>query len=456
MKYKFLFLLCPFIYCYLIIPLKYIPIYKYNNSNIAEIFNSILNTKLYAEIEIGIPKQNIQLPLDFNTNDFYISDIPLEYFESNSKLNSDLKFYDASKSISLFPLEDIYIDGNNFFLGEYSKDIFYFNDTKFELEFYLPLKLKSAESGGIGLLLNPSSINSDRTFLQRLKKKGLIENYYWSILFNDNNISLIIGKLPHEINHLYGNNSINLNKENIKNLYFEMENGKIKYIINLNKIMIHQNKYLYNFEDIKKIELDYNSGGIKLPNKLIYIFEKLFEEYIISRNCFKGEINIQFFSCKDENGIIDKIRKNFPTLEFQSNDLDFKFNLVLNDLFYKKDNYVYFLLFFDKSDSMDNKKIIMGKPFLKKYQFSFEPNNKLIYFYSQFNTKKDNIIPNDNNNNYIYFLIVLCSFLFVSLIFFLFFKFCLIKLMNRTKKAYELEDEYDYIPHNKNDIINDN
>ena len=120
-----------------------------------------------------------------------------------------------------------------------------------------------------------------------------------------------------------------------------------------------------------------------------------------------------------------------------------------------KNNYVYFLFFFDKSDSMDNKKIIMGKPFLKKYQFSFEPNNKLIYFYSQFNTKQDNIKPNDSNN-YIYILIVLCSFLFVSLIFFLFFKFYFIKLMNRTKKAYELEDEYDYIPHNKNDIINDN
>ena len=35
------------------------------NSTHSDIYNSIINTKLYAKIELGIPKQNIEIPLDF-------------------------------------------------------------------------------------------------------------------------------------------------------------------------------------------------------------------------------------------------------------------------------------------------------------------------------------------------------------------------------------------------------
>ena len=466
MKYIFLFLFFYYAFCYLVIPLKYLPIYKCTNSTPNEIYNSIINIKLYTELGIGTPMQNIEIPLDFTSNDFYISDNPKDYFNKNSNLFSNIKFFSSSKSISLFSLEDIFIDGNNFYLGEYSQDVFYLNlnNTKTQLQFYLPIKLKKAESGGIGLLLYTSKFNSERTFLKCIKKKNLIDNYCWNIIYkNDNNIFLFLGNLPHEINHTLVNN--NFNKDDIKSISYEIDNGNTKYTISVDNIMIiYQNKSQYNFNDIKKIELNYNSGGINLPIHIFPLYEQFFEQYISLGYCFQNEFNIplkiNFFYCKNEKKIIDEISTNFPEIKFHSNDLNYDFDLDIKDLFYTKEKYIYFLMFFE-NDNSNNNRIIVGKPFLKKYQFSFEPDKKLIFFYSTKNKKsdiKDNNLNDTENKKYIFIItLIICAFaLFLVFIFFL-FKFFLMKYMNRTKKAYELEDEYEYIQKNdKSSIINDN
>ena len=465
MKYIFLFLFFHYIYCYLEIPLKYLPIYKCTNSTPNDIYNSIINIKLYTELSVGTPKQSIEVPLDFTSNDFYISDNPIEYFNKNNNLFSNIHFFDSTKSISLFPLEDIYLDGNNFYLGEYSQDVFYLNNnTKTKLEFYLPIKLKKAESGGIGLLLYTSKFNSDRTFLKCIKKKGLIDNYYWNIIHkDDDDIFLLLGNLPHEINHTLINNK-NLNKDDIKSIHYEIENGNTKYSINVdNIILMCQNKTQYNLNDIKKIELNYNSGGIKLPNHALPLFEKFLEPYTSGGDCFKNEldmpIKIYFFYCKNEEIIIDNIRQNFPDIKFYSSDLNFEFDLDMNDLFYIKDKFIYFLMFFENDSSIN--RIIVGKPFLKKYQFFFEPDKKLIYFYSTKNItteSNNNTISNKENKKYIFIIIIIiCSLILVLAFVFFLFKFFLKKYMNRAKKAYELEDEYE--KKKKNDkglIINGN
>ena len=465
MKYIFPFLFFHYIFCYLEIPLKYLPIYKCTNSTPNDIYNSIINIKLYTQLSIGTPKQSIEIPLDFTSNDFYISDNPIEYFNKNSNLFSNIHFFDSSKSISLFPLEDIYLDGNNFYLGEYSQDIFYLNNnTKIKLEFYLPIKLKKAESGGIGLLLYTSAFNSDRTFLKCIKKKGLIDNYYWNIIHkDDSNIFLSIGNLPHEINQTLINNQ-NLNKDDIKSIHYEIENGNTKYSINVdNVIIMNQNKSQYNLNDIKKIELNYNSGGIKLPFHALPLFEKFFAPHMSGGGCFKNELDmpmkIYFFYCKNEKIIIDNIKQNFPGIKFYSSDLNFEFDLDMNDLFYVKDKFIYFLMFFENDNSIN--RIIVGKPFLKKYQFFFEPDKKLIYFYSTKNITKEsnnNNLSNKENKKFIFIIIIIiCSLVLVLALVFFLFKFVLKKYMNRAKKAYELEDEYEYIQKNdKGLIINDN
>ena len=452
MKYKLFSLFFSFIQCFLIIPLKYLPIYKINNSTHSDIYNSIINTKLYAKIELGIPKQNIEIPLDFESNDFYISDINFKNNDSKVELNPDIKYYDSYKSISLFPLEDIYLDGNNFYLGEYSKDIFYFNDTKYELEFYLPIKLKKIESGGIGLLLNTLSYNSDRTFLKRIKEKGLIEDYYLSIIYNNDNISLIIGKLPHELNDITNINDFNI--DNLKYTNAEIQNGIVKNIFHIDDIIINQNNKIYTFEEIEKIELDYHLGGIELPIILLPIYDNFFGENIYKQKCFKEELDIpkkiSFFFCKNDNIIKNIIYQDFPNIEFYNKELNTNFSLDLNDLIYIKNNYIYFLLFFDYSNKTNNHEIVMGKPFLKKYQFSFAPDKKLLFYYdkSQKKMKIDEIIINNDKNIFVIIIAVIIAFITIFILFFMFLKFYFSRYRKKTKKAYELEDEYIYDPRN--------
>ena len=169
-------------------------------------------------------------------------------------------------------------------------------------------------------------------------------------------------------------------------------------------------------------------------------------------------MKIIFFYCKNEKIIIDEISTNFPEIKFHSNDLNYDFDLDMKDLFYTNEKYIYFLMFFE-NDNSNNNRIIVGKPFMKKYQFSFEPDKKLIYFYSTKNKKseiKDNNINNNENKKYIFIIIVIiCAFVLILAFIFFLFKFFLMKYMNRAKKAYELEDEYEYIP-KKDLIINNN
>ena len=404
-KINILFLLFNYIDSYLIIPLKYFPTYKYNYSNPSQIFQSIVSTKVYASIEVGTPKKEIEIPLDFNSNDFYISDNPEQTFAENEKLFSDIKFYSGLNSSSRIPLEDIYLDGNNFYLGEYSMESFYFNNSKYELGFYLPVKLKYPESGGIGLLLQSSSDATpdyEKTFFKVLKDKNLIDNYYWSIFYNSKEITkeeegfLLLGSLPHEMennlgyyNHNYFNNS------NLKNI-----DGKISRDILLNQFEINEiiafkgndsNNTNDNFienvtnKDFKNIELNYHSRGIQVPFVLFDKYENIFEPYILKGECFKGDFYYierkLFFYCKNNKKTINEIKKEFPGFKFISKKLETNFYLRADDLFLEKEDYIFCLLYFHNNQYLENK-WIMGKPFLKNHQFFFNPDNKQIYFYN--------------------------------------------------------------------------
>ena len=62
------------------IPLKYYPYYKYDNSTPSSIIKGIIYTKLYASLELGTPKQTVEISLQFYSNDFFISDDPGYHF----------------------------------------------------------------------------------------------------------------------------------------------------------------------------------------------------------------------------------------------------------------------------------------------------------------------------------------------------------------------------------------
>ena len=70
--------------CELRIPLTYFPKHKYNDSTPSTIMENIIHQRIYANINIGTPIQEIQIPLLFDTNEFIIGDNPKKEFDEIS------------------------------------------------------------------------------------------------------------------------------------------------------------------------------------------------------------------------------------------------------------------------------------------------------------------------------------------------------------------------------------
>ena len=286
-------------------------------------------------------------------------------------------------------------------------------------------------------------------FFEKVKKKGLISSYDWSIFFDSKDYKkeetafLLMGCTPNETNSDLGYYKKGYFFENFKNetdlIYPDSE-------IIINKISIsngtNKSDIIYNEENVK-VEIDFNNGGILSTNKYLTYFEEIFKDYIEKKLCFKENIFISttcaFFFCKKEIGDdIKKIKEKFPALHFQSVNLYNDFIIEPDDLFIEEDEYIFCLLYFGSYSN----KWKLGKPLLKKYQFSFNHDRKKIYFYRNplEAEKKDSGIP-----LYVLILSVVGAAIFVALIAFLLFKFYIYNKCIRKKRANELtDDDYEY------------
>ena len=446
----YLIFLISSIYCFVKIPVKYYPYKVFNETNPSNIMHNIVIKNLYASIELGSPKQKIQIPISFETNDFYISK---SYTKINDNKNEllNLKYFDeeSSNSITYLDESNVYY-GVNFFLGTKTKDLFYFGNKKLETEFYLAEHLEEALPGELGLQLNPvtdlnTAFNSiEKSFLKIIKNNGLTNNYVYTILFEDNkNLKdkdidgyLYIGDYLHDINENYDYNTLtSINAYIFQNVVLpEFEMTKLVIYKNnnpndiLNEIQLNRN-YL-------RVKLDYNFCGIQ-GSEIIrpYLEENLFTK---ENNCHKDFYSYQgkfyFYYCDNNPSIIRKIKNNFPTLKFFHQDFNYDFIIKGDDLFIEKDGHVYCLMVFD-----DFKKYSwrLGKPFLNNYKFMLDEEAKKILFYSV----KDEVNVRGMEKNS---LVVLIIFL---VIIFSFLGFILARKIYRThirKPRNILDDDFEY------------
>ena len=277
--------------CFIKIPFIYYPSKLNNKTDPQSTILSILELTMYGILEIGTPKQIINIPIRFGSNTFFLPQKSSYYYNEND----NLKLYDDKNSTSFQIIKNLdYFEGENFIEALYVNDIFYFEKEKINLDFYLSTSYYFPQIGGLGLQLYPSNkMNTatpsiDKTFLRKLKIKGLINNYIWSIFFNTSFIDkkgkydgyILIGDYPHlsneflmEENYNYSLNSIEAKiYERIVETAYTMDNIFI-YNDNENNII----KEL-NFENNTiNVKLDYNFGGILAPKLLrIYLDKKIF------------------------------------------------------------------------------------------------------------------------------------------------------------------------------------
>ena len=463
--------------CQLKIPLKYFPYYKYNDSTPSTIFLGLVKQQLYANIEIGTPKRTIQIPLAFDSNDFYIADSPKNEYEFD-RFN-DLMFYNASSSSSFYgdeDEEDYYsYQGELFEVATYQSDIFYFNNKKYTISFYVPLSYREVNSGGIGMLLLPytdttdSTPNPEKTFYEKLRKLSLVKQYYWSIFYNSQITTkeeegfLLLGALPHEIKSDLGYFKQGYFSDKYEKTVNIAEAGQaLKFSFDMDSLYAYEgnnkNKKIEDFSSklssYKKIELDYHSGGVIAPGNVKTYYHRVFEEYLSNGECLNETTTknkITFYYCKNNKETISKIKRSFPGINFRSNDLNYTFTLDSDDLFIEEKGYVFFFFFFSSSSLSYSSRWTMGKPFLRKYPFTVNIDQKYFTFY--YDTDLNKPSPNEGKSHEgisttSLWIIICCTVVIISILSFLIFRFFLYEKYFKKKRANELDDDYDYIAKN--------
>ena len=130
--------------------------------------------------------------------------------------------------------------------------------------------------------------------------------------------------------------------------------------------------------------------------------------------------------------------KKFNNITFYKYALNIDFVLNGEDLFIKIKNYYYFLIIFNFESLYDWK---LGIPFLKKYNFAFDYEKKMIYLID--NNNNNNYNSNSKENNLYYYIIIFILFIIIIRLLYL----IKLKYFNHIKKirAKELISNYSLI-----------
>ncbi len=133
------------------------------------------------------------------------------------------------------------------------------------------------------------------------------------------------------------------------------------------------------------------------------------------------------------------------------NDADYNFELTYEDVFKKKDGKIFFMICFTKKGY--DVTWTLGNIFLKRNMLVFDMDRKIMGFYNK-DINIDDSSNNGDNNKIILMLIfiIITIIVIIGLVVFIIYKFVFGK---RQKKAYELDDDYDYTTNNLKAEIND-
>ena len=282
-----------------------------------------------------------------------------------------------------------------------------------------------------------------RNIIVQLKKRHIIESYGWNIKFKNNGEGFLnIGAYPHEYDKK------NYATEYFKNILSGWRSTGFYWEIEFTNIITGYGNYI---EKTKKCEMQIEKGFIFATDEYFDLVKKeFFDEKIEKKECFLDTsisskyLNFKYFYCLNYDTI-----KQFKGIHFKHNTLDKDFFFDYNDLFLQKNNKYYFLIVFRPS-SITN--WIIGFPLFKKYEFVFQPEQKLIGTYIDYPKRKNE--DNSMNNS----MVIMCLVVGVLAIIIFVLGFIIYKLLTKKlkkKRANELDDNFDYATSNEdNKLIN--
>ena len=427
--------------------------------NIKKYLYHILNDyEFISEVEVGIPKQKVEVMFDFFDNYLVIishTKSTNPFFYNISTTYKEIKQNDPDLKLQVlnpYTINEILHLKNKFYdnLDDFilSKDetshefVILFSKVLPKINYQNnDLKYSASNAVEIGLLID---INYNRDhgiynpFLNEIKEKGFIDKktYFFYFFekygkkFNYNtslnnaknspyyNGLIVFGKYPHELlPNVYNINDLAF----IEPFYFSYEYSAIKEIewgVEFDEIYLEYNNGIKEKSDIYKGVFDFNVEYILAPLHFYDLIKKFFKPLFDDDICFEeentrnynrdGKIHRMIY-CKYEEFKKDYL-ETFPKLVFKFKDFDEIFEFTYKDLFKPVYNnkYYLFLLFIKRQSGW--KKVsglpawYLGRIFMNKYQFVFDGDNKKVGYYKmpipegkETPEKTDEIITDDIN-----------------------------------------------------------
>ena len=379
----------------LIIPLKSAKNFS-NCNSILELLDFYKNNMKYSYIGIGELPQRFQI--------FFISS------ESSNVIKGENCFSDSFYNITIsntvqFDYEQneknyFYIKEINSFYNKYHNlliPFIYYNSTIIYEE-------NCASIGFACTLPNEEEYN----FFFELKKLNAIEkSIFYFNYSNNNDISLIIGLEPFEIDNTYSQNKKVIGIDPILDYYIKGTKRQYNWNLNFSRIFYLRKIPLKSgidpYVDINRMKtrkINFFQALLVPEEELIKgpfeyqesIEENFFDKLIADKICKKYKFeNKYYFYCKKQ---YQKLIKNtFPSLYFYQEKLNYMFELTYDDLFIEKGDILFFGIYFDCFLIEVYRGAFIsewnfGKLFLKKYIFAFDFEKNELIFYKKNKIKK--------------------------------------------------------------------
>ena len=409
-----------------------------NSTTPLQILDSLKNNIKYSFIEIDESSQ--KLPIIFTSHDASLkimkNDCPI-------KTNYELNLFKNAKII--------YEENNDkyFYVNNYiSLNDVYKNLLMGFVYYNISFDNQNNTCGYIGTQFMESDEkekNTTKNLFLQLKKLNIIDkNIFYYNYTADNNGFLNIGKEPYEINpQLYSKKNITgLNVDYLLDYEEKTENtGKYRWNLNFSKAFYFKKLPLESNIDPyvevsrkKTRRVDFWQALLVPEEDLIkgpFEYQEQIEEDFfnpLNRDNICKKITFErkyFFVCQKQYKYI--IQKTFPTLYFYHKELNYMFELNFDDLFFEKNEFLIFSIYFDffQIEIFRGSYLsewFFGKTFLKKYCFSFDLDNGKIRFYPEKKIKKKTNkkiskknLDNGNNNKRYYQLGLILVFLTIGI-----------------------------------------
>ena len=382
----------------------------------------LIKNKYTTDIYMGEPPQKISGYLNPSQSGFYLTNKFCPFKNVYNYQNSiNYKFIDRKvygKSVIERFSDTLYFE--------------YINKTNFkktDYEFFSDVYLDNPICCILGFKLLGIGETVEDNLLYRLHRNKSIKSYYFTFDIDKNNID--------ELNYIFD---------------IDIKNNEKGYTF------IKSSSYIKDNRQYLVWGLDFDS--FKLNNSIIH--EKQFRaEFNINLGCiiasssFKEELDLILGSILDKKENYDNYYiyifninkydklKDF-NMKFYHKLLDYDFILDYNDLFYEKNGLLYFLILFN-SNEQDYWEF--GIPFLKKYNFIYNQDNKFMGFIKENNGNTNNSNEkNDTKFSKSKIILIIVLVLICIIIVTLFFGYLIGKKIYKVRKnkTNELLELYDY------------